>query len=212
MERRMARIEAMMEALMQERGITQTPIGSIEREEAFNEGYRGSSVHPLPFLDPINPALTQMDPGQDVRYGSHDWTQPSPTQLQALTASDPHVPAEAVRVGNRTLSFPGPDQYRQYLTTFFSDLHFRHPCINEDHFRSLGGDLLGSGIIQPEDTFLLALHYIIFACCDILVEPLPSDPASKPGGWNWYLLADSLYEKSLLFDGPCDLLLLQLLL
>lgn len=68
----MARIETMMEALIHERGMAMTPMGSIEREDNGSDGLRSEAAFALPLLDPINPALTQMEQQSDMLYESPD--------------------------------------------------------------------------------------------------------------------------------------------
>lgn len=201
MEVRMARIEAMMEALIHERGMTMTPMGSIEREESGSEGFHGETQFAMPILDPINPALTQMDQSSDMPFEVPDWTQPEPPAAEFM-----------LQVGNRRLAFPRPDDYHQYLTSFFEDLHLRYPCIEEAAFRARGKPVLATGLLPADAVVFLALNYIIFACCDVLRTNSPSVPNSTPPGWHWVELADSLVDKRTLLDSDLDHTVLQFLL
>jgi hypothetical protein len=117
MEDRMARMEAMLELLMQERGLVFPPNGGLEREDSI--GFRSESAFPMPLLDPIHPALEHM-------------TQQSP-------AEDPVFASDAssfVRAGNQNLPFPDSARYKQYVSQFFNDIHPRHPCIRKPDFIS----------------------------------------------------------------------------
>jgi hypothetical protein len=125
MEDRMARMEAMLELLMQERGLAFPPNGGLEREDSI--GFRSESAFPMPLLDPIHPALEHM-------------TQQSPEQMQhTLLAEDPVFASDAssfVRAGNQNLPFPDSARYKQYVSQFFNDIHPRHPCIHKPDFIS----------------------------------------------------------------------------
>ncbi|KAF1829155.1 hypothetical protein BDW02DRAFT_574240 [Decorospora gaudefroyi] len=167
MEARMARIEAMMEALLRDRDDT-----------AFS----------MPPLDPINPVLAFM--GQQ------------PTQ-----SSPPHL----IHLGNRPLPFPSPAEYEHYLSSFFTDVHLSHPCIDEAAFRSRSEQMLASTVIPPAEGHFLALNYIIFACCDVLLNVTPAD-AGKPIGWRWAEIADHVLDKKSLLGGSGDVTLIQCLL
>ena len=68
MEARMARVEAMMEALLQERSMTMTPSRSMDRDDS------GNNVAMLPLLDPVNPALTLMDQGSQITQPHNEVT------------------------------------------------------------------------------------------------------------------------------------------
>ncbi|KAG9187183.1 hypothetical protein G6011_05054 [Alternaria panax] len=207
-EARMARIEAMMEALMRDRGLTMTPMGSVEREESGSDGFRGDAALSVPPLDPINPALAFM--GQPSLF-SHEPPDPGhsalPGSASPFTAEPPHL----IQVGNKKLPYPSPANYQQYLASFFTDIHLSHPCIDEPDFRSRSERMLASTTIPPEDRQFLALNYTIFACCDILLNVAPID-TGKPKGWRWLELADDLVDKRSLLSGSGDLTLIQCVL
>ncbi|KAF1850395.1 uncharacterized protein K460DRAFT_390909 [Cucurbitaria berberidis CBS 394.84] len=208
METRMARIESMMEALIHERGMAMTPMGSIERENS-NEGLRSDAAFALPLLDPINPALAQMEQQSNIPYESPDWRHPLPQFEDHSNSAEPPV---TIRLGSRALPFPRLIDYRKYMSQFFGDLHLRHPCIEESEFRAFGERILAIGVVQTGDVFFLALNYAIFACCEVLLETSPRSPSGKPNGWHWFQIADDLVDKRTLLTGPGDLALIQLLL
>ncbi|KAF2825230.1 hypothetical protein CC86DRAFT_40646 [Ophiobolus disseminans] len=190
METRMARVEAMMEALMQERGLAFTPSGSIEREDNASDGFRSETAFSMPILDPIHPALQQLG-------------QPSPEHgLASTMPMDPLLGADmmpSVRVGNRNMPFPDPARYQQYVASFFGDVHLRHPCVDEVDFNARVQQLMTNGVAEKTDVHFLALCYLLFACCDVLLEK--STGSDKPPGLDWFLLADSIIDKQALLGG-----------
>jgi hypothetical protein len=202
----MARVEAMMEALMRDRGLTMTPMGSIERDDSGSDGFRGDPAFSMPPLDPINPALVFL--GQQPMFPQEP-SNPTPAPVQSSgppfdNTEQPHL----VQLGNRTLPFPGPEEYQQYLLSFFTDIHLSHPCIDEADFRSHSEHMLASTIISPSESHFLALNYTIFACCDVLLSVAPTD-GSKPRGWRWFELADHVLDKKSLLSGTGGLVLIQ---
>lgn len=211
MEARMARIEVMMETLMRDRGMTMTPMGSIEREENGSEGFRSDAAFAMPLLDPINPALAHI--GQPQTYGneSTSWT-----QLVATNAGPPVdiSPPRFVQLRSRLMPLPYPSlvEADRYLQSFFTDVHLRYPCINESNFRTRTNEMLASESIQASDTFLLALNYILFACCDVLLDVTPVRGDGRPPGWHWCEIVNGLIDKDSLLGEEFDLTLMQLLL
>lgn len=205
MEQRMARMEAMMEALVQDRGLHFTPSGSLEREQSV--GHRSESAFSMPILDPIHPALDQM-------------VQQSPEQQQQLAlGTDPAQRPDAtvlVRIGNQDQTLPFPEDFTHvmYVSNFFGDIHLRHPCIDETDFFARTGRILTNGALETTDVHFLALSYVIFACSQA-VNHRPhlhgTGPDESPG-WRWYLLADSIVDKKALLSGCNDLTLIQYLL
>jgi hypothetical protein len=105
------------------------------------------------------------------------------------------LPSSTVRFGSRILAFPSPADYQRYCALFFADLHRLYPCVDEASFRAASDRMLAYSAVTPADTCLLALHYILFACVDILHAPTPSAPLGKPTGWQWFHLADELVGK-----------------
>lgn len=194
MEARMARIETMMEALIHDRGMTMTPMGSIERDDTASD-----VAFALPLLDPINPALAHMEHPADMAYESHDWR---PSAEPPLT----------IRLDHRPLPFPRLAEYRKYMDSFFADIHLRHPCIDQGDFRARGERILAGASLHANNVFFLALNYAIFACCDILLDSAIHVSDSKPTGWHWFQVADDLVDKNALLGGPPNLVLIQLLL
>jgi hypothetical protein len=105
------------------------------------------------------------------------------------------LPSSTVCVASRLLAFPSPADYQRYCALFFADLHLLYPCVDETSFRAASAHMLAAPAVSPTDTCLLALHYILFACVDILHTPAPSAPSEKPAGWQWFHLADELVGK-----------------
>ncbi|KAJ4376348.1 hypothetical protein N0V83_001631 [Neocucurbitaria cava] len=209
MESRMARIETMMEALIHERGMTMTPMGSIEREENGSDGLRSEAAFAMPLLDPINPALAQMEQQSDMQYESPaDWRLPHPFEEARMGSTGAPV---TIRLGHRTLPFPPFVEYNKYVNHFFGDTHLRYPCIEESEFRAFGARILATSVVQPDDTYSLTLNYVVFACCDVLMKTLPQAPGG-PHGWSWYQIADGLLDKTALLTGTGGLALVQVLL
>ncbi|KAI4702666.1 hypothetical protein J4E89_010388 [Alternaria sp. Ai002NY15] len=208
MEARMARIEAMMEALMRDRGLTMTPMGSVEREENGSDAFRGDAALSVPPLDPINPALAFM--GQPSLF-SQESADPAIPVAPGADSPINGDPSHLVQVGNRKLSFPSPADYQQYLASFFTDIHLSHPCIDEPEFRNRSQHMLASTTIPSEDREFLALNYTIFACCDVLLNVAPID-TGKCKGWRWLEMADELVDKRSLLSGCGDLTLIQCVL
>lgn len=205
----MARVEAMMEALMRDRGLTVTPMGSVERDDGASDGFRGGdTAFPIPPLDPINPALAFM--GQPSLFSQESSNQTSST-LSGPEASFTAEPPHLVHLGNQAMPFPSPAEYQQYLLSFFTDIHLSYPCIDEADFRNRSEHMLADPAIPPEERHFLALNYIIFACCDVLLNVSPVD-ASKPTGGRWSEIADHLLDKKSLLSGNGDLTLIQCVL
>jgi hypothetical protein len=201
MEERMTRMERMMEALMQERGLGFTPSGSIEREQSI--GFRSETAFSMPILDPIHPALDQM-------------AQPPPEHIDSLLPDAPAIGSDTsafVRAGNQNVPFPDPARYQQYVAQFFGVVHLRHPCVDEEDFNVRVQRLVTNGATEPSETHFLALCYTIFACCDVVMtKTLAPDSGDKSPGWQWYQLADSVVDKTLLFYGHDDIAMIQYLL
>lgn len=206
METRMARIETMMEALLQDRGMTMTPLGSIEREESGSDGFRSENAFALPLLDPINPALAHM--GQSaVPEDPMDWRRLASPHEPRTTGTES---SSIINLDGRTLPFPTLQEYHQYMRSFFCDIHLRYPCIEEDEFLARGERMVTERTAQTSEILFLALNYTIFAVCDVLSNVL--SPDGRPRGWHWFQVSNDLVDKKALFEGPGDLLRIQLLL
>ncbi|KAF2623492.1 hypothetical protein BU25DRAFT_375634 [Macroventuria anomochaeta] len=198
MEARMARVEAMMQALLQERAMYTTPNGSMERDESGND-----TAMSMPMLDPINPALALL--GQ--------LPQTSHPQEGTTPAIDPLLDTDTItlRVGNRGLVFPAPIVYQGYINTFFRELQIFHPCVDEQLFRVRSEHVLAKAEVHPDDTCFLALNYVIFALHDVLTKTTEPSPDNKLAGWHWLQLADDVVGMRQLY-GHGDLSLAQFLL
>lgn len=169
MEARMARIEAMMETLLQDRAVPMTAVNSEPGSDMAMSG---------PILDPINPALALLGQPQG---------DPAP-------AIDPMLGADTItlRVGSRNLRFPSPSVYQDYINSFFRDLHCLHPCVDEQLFRLRSKNMLGRIDVHPDDACFLALNYMIFAWQDASSGGPTPNVDSKPSGWHWLQLADEV--------------------
>ncbi|KAH8695814.1 hypothetical protein GQ44DRAFT_694852 [Phaeosphaeriaceae sp. PMI808] len=214
MESRMARIEAMMEALVQDRGLAFTPSGSIERDES--DGHGSESAFSMPILDPIHPALDSM-------------TQQSPEHIPPPSLGNDQT--MHVRAGSGMLPFPLPNRHEKYVKTFFDEVHPRHPCVDEAMFNARAHRLVSDGATEPGDIRFLAFCYLVFAYSDVVLgAPKQWGPSGegqwgptgqliptislneKPLGWQWFLLAESLIDEKSLLNVCNDDLVVQLLL
>ncbi|KAF2713963.1 hypothetical protein K504DRAFT_462421 [Pleomassaria siparia CBS 279.74] len=208
LEARMARMEGMMEVLIQERGIGSTPRGSIEREEAFIDGFHGdTALHPPIEAFSANLAAVRQQLGFPPES-------PELRTRQSISAVSPSSSTESmsnIRVGSRTLSFPNPSDYQKYIDYFFSSVTTFYPCVNEAEFRARGESMLATRVIDASDISFLALNYIVFSCSDILVDTTHLGTISRPPGWQWFQLADQLVGKRKV-SGRGDLYLIQFLI
>jgi hypothetical protein len=199
MEERMARMEMMMEALAHDRGLAFTPDGRLARDESV--GRRSETAFTMPILDPIHPALDHM-------------AQQSPERMLAETTDMGPDATAFVRAGNQNIPFPDPARYQQYVAIFFGDVHLRHPCVDETEFNARTQRVVTSGTTDSSDIHFLALCYVVFACCDVLLDVVPAaaSDGDRPPGWQWYQLADGIVDKKSLLGGSNDLTLVQYLL
>lgn len=200
----MARIENMMEALVQDRGIGITPRGSIERDGSGSDGFQTDTTYQTP-MDAFSANL--------VPVRQHDYMQDSPESRRRNSIGSPpsSEPAPTIRFGSRSLLFPSPFNYQKYVDYFFSDVNPCHPCVNEAEFRSRSEQMLVSRHIHASEVSFLALNYMIFACVDVLVDTTPVGMGTKLPGWQWYQLADELIGKRKL-SGRADVTLVQSLI
>lgn len=207
MEARMARIEGMMETLIQERTMGSTPRGSMERDDTASDIILGDA--PVQAAgDIFNPSLAQ------ARHSSFKLESPERPRLSTSGAS-PSSSADSnvtIRLGSKSLVFPNPADYQKYIDFFFADLNPYYPCINEADFRIRSERTLATSMIHNNDATLLALNYMVFACSDIAVDVSPQATAnSKPAGWHWFqAAADALGKREL--NGRGDLTFIQYLI
>lgn len=196
MEARMARIESMMEALLQERAMYTTPPAGLQHDE------NGSDLAiSIPVGDSVNPALAFLSqPTQDVQSRPRDVIDP----LLAIGTAN-------LRLDNRSLMFPDPETYQGYTTTFFDEFHGYYPCVDEYRFRSRSQRMLAVPDLHSDDICFLALNYIVFALHAVSNNATVPDSQSKPPGWHWLQLADEVVGKRQLM-GNGDLSLAQFLL
>ncbi|UPX20508.1 uncharacterized protein EKO05_0010738 [Ascochyta rabiei] len=202
MEARMARVEAMMEAFLQDRATTATPNASMERAESASDLAMSMSSMSLPILDAINPALTLLGQPPQTAY-----VHPSST-----SAIDPLLGADitTLRLGSRTLVFPTPTAYQRYVDSFFRELQCFHPCVDEQVFRLRSENVLAKTEVHQDDVCFLALNYIIFAWHDASTETTGPSHVNKPAGWHWLQLADDVVGSRQLY-GQGDVSLAQFL-
>ncbi|CAI6331978.1 unnamed protein product [Periconia digitata] len=208
MEGRMARIESMMEMLIQER--TVTPRMSAEREEAITIG---DAMLTDPALQPSTvesffPSFVQQRP-QSFHLDSSE----RPRLSVPIVTSPPSGTESpmSIRLGSRTFAFPPPVDYHKAVNFFFADLSPYYPCINEADFRMRSERMLATPSLQPSDVCFLALSYMVLACADIAVETTSSRAGIKPAGWSWFQAADELLDKKVVV-GQGDLTMIQYLL
>ena len=116
-----------------------------------------------------------------------------------------------IRIGTKSLPFPSAVDYRTYLDYIFDDINPCHPCLNEGDFRARSARMLGASPLDRRESCFLALHFILFACVDILRDVSGPDDSRPSPGWRWYQAADELVGKSK-FHGVGDLSLIQFLL
>lgn len=194
MEARMARIESMMEALLQERAIYTTSLADLR-----HEGNGSDIAMSMSLSASVNPALPFL--GQ------------LPQNAPPQNAIDPLLDADTatVRLGNRNLMFPDNAIYQGYITMFFDEFHAYYPCVDEQRFRSRSQRILAVPEAHPGDACFLALNYIIFALHAVSNNPAAPDRQSKPPGWHWLQHADDVIGKRQLM-GYGDVSLAQFLL
>ncbi|ORX99612.1 fungal-specific transcription factor domain-domain-containing protein [Clohesyomyces aquaticus] len=212
MEARMARIESMMESLIQERGPgSLSTRGSLERDEAVGDGFQGDAAFQTP-NDAFNANLASVRQQLGFMHEMPPTYSDSRSRHSIPTVSPEHSaePPTTVNVGPRSLAFPSPADYQKYVDFFFADINPFYSCVNEAEFRARGEKMLSSRAILDGDVCFLALHYIIFACSDISAERAPASPHGKPPGWQWFQTADELVGKRKI-SGRGDLSLIQFL-
>lgn len=113
-------------------------------------------------------------------------------------------------LASRQLSFPSDSDCEQYLAFFFDDINACHPVVNEADFRTKSAQMVSSFRLSQRTKYLLALHYIIFACADVLLHvSRDKDPSQRPGR-RWYRAASELVE-NLKSSGHGDISLVQYL-
>lgn len=210
----MARIEGMMEALIQDRGVASTPRDSIDREDTASDSFQGESIFDAR-LETLGAAAAasrqqfgfQQDfPEARTRHSISDGT---------LSSQSKTIP---VRIGSKELSFPADSDYQKYISYFFADLNPYLPCVNEAQFRSQSEYMLASDDIPQSHLSSLALNYIIFACVDVMTDPTPTrtgidlpEANAKPPGWQWIEVADELIGQRAM-DSRGDVRLVQILI
>lgn len=130
-------------------------------------------------------------------------SKPAPRPVQETLSS--------IRVGARTLPFPSPVKYAEYIDFFFDDVNPCHPGLNEAEFRTRSERLLKNDPIDRSEICFLALNYIIFASVDMLLDVQPVTERGRLAGWHWFLAANELVGKRKA-SGRGDLCMIQLLM
>ena len=175
MEARMARIEGMMEALVQDRGITIPSREIVDQIHPPSDGFSGSDSN----FDPALLTLGQPLGPLHSAPGPHS-AQPMPNQ----TEEGPDT--KTVHAGGRCYAFPNLPDYREYLDSFFEYVVSFHPCIDEEKFRAGSLRALYTSSTLDSEINTLGLHFIAFACVDIIVSKRPRvAKRSTPEGWKW---------------------------
>lgn len=192
MEARMARIESLMEALLQERAIYTTSPAGLHHDDNGSDFAMSMSIGDSSCMD---------RPPQD----------PPPPPLQ--NAIDPLLVTDTanIRVGNRSFILPDSATYQTYITTFFHEIHGYYPCIDEQQFRDRSQRVLAAPEVHTDDVCFLALHYVMFALHAVSNNTTAPDRQSKPPGWHWLQIADNIVGRRQL-TGHGDLSLAQCLL
>ena len=198
MEARMARIEGLMETLMQECGLAGGTIrSSIEREEGDRvEGLQTQNNlgHPNEAANRRHSASAKrpFDSSREALARSI----PERTEPPSLLAERPSRTSNemvcTIQLGSRTLPFPRKAEYERYVDFFFTEVNPFHPCVNEPDFRSRSTATQFWRSSQVKNVCFLALNYIIFACSD---AHLMHSADVSPPGWHWFQLADELIVK-----------------
>lgn len=199
MEARMARVEAMLEALLQERAMYIMSSVSADRDNSVgNMSVPMAMSEPMSISDHINPVLSFM----------HH----SPQGMPPHDAIDPLLDADtaSVRLGSQSFNFPTPPAYQNYIDTFFRQLQVYSPCIDERLFRARSAKMLLGAEIYPQDVCFLALNYIILALLDAHAKVARPSLGDKHPGWHWLDLADDVVGKRQLY-GSGDTSLAQFL-
>jgi hypothetical protein len=206
MEARMARIESMMDSLIQERALSTTPQGSVERDEAISDTLLNESAIQSG-SDMVTPQLSRVRLAS-FKLESPDRSRPPISVLSPSSGAD--SPA-TVRVGAKSYAFPNPTHVQKYVDIFFSDVASYYPCVNEADFRIRSEKLLAARAIYAGDICLLALNFLVFACSDIVVAASSSLGNNRPAGWQWYQQAEELISRRDIY-GQGDLSLIQVLI
>ncbi|KAF2009504.1 hypothetical protein BU24DRAFT_76108 [Aaosphaeria arxii CBS 175.79] len=193
MEARMARIEGMMEALIQDRSVMLSPRGSMEREDTASDSLRGDATFDIrmeTFGAISNTARQKLKLSNDS---------PELQVRQPVPATSPpqQEGRSTIRTGTKDRTFPTLTDYQRYIDFFFSSVNPYLPCINEAEFRAHSEQMLSSVDIPERSMCLLALNYVIFACVDILLQMLDTG-SNVPGGdsntagWHWFQIAEEV--------------------
>ena len=173
----MARIEGMMESLIHERGLSATPRGSIERDDAMSDGLLGE-VAMQAASDLFGPNLAS------PRRTRHS--------ISITTPSNGADSPATIRLGSSSFPFPNPADYQKCMDFLFNDLGPYYPCVNEADFRARSEHMLAAQAIHSSDVCFLALHYIVFACSEIAVDAHVVGAGAKTPGWQWFHTANDL--------------------
>lgn len=179
----MARMEEMMEALIQKNGISIAPRTSIRASPSPLNEYQGNGDTYAAALVPVQPELG-MPP---------EWSESNPCRSIFERAERERAVVNTIHLSNDNRAYPFfcPDGYNDYLDRYFKDINPDVPCIDVAPFRLLSQQMLSQSPIDSSSIPFLALHYLMFACVDVLSDENPCD-GNAARAWDWYELADSL--------------------
>lgn len=127
------------------------------------------------------------------RQSSLEVFQMSPRQGQNITVSSPSLlPASF----HHKVELPTRSSYTKYIDFFFKEINPYYPCVNEAHFRERSKRLVTKDFAENDDEkSLLALHYIIFACSEMLLDIKPLANGTPSSESEWLFNADNVYRK-----------------
>ncbi|GAB7360902.1 hypothetical protein MBLNU230_g0888t1 [Neophaeotheca triangularis] len=223
LDARVERLEHAMQAVVERLdGESNDRIASVEvdgRPTKSYQNYQGDTAFQAP-IETFNASLAPVKQQLGLPPTNSTKTSPKSATHGQQTAEPSPGMAEhrdttsneaEIRIGAKILPFPQVHQYHWYLNFFFDDINLCHPCVNETDFRSRSERMAMSSSLDRRDSCFLALHYIIFAVADILVDVSTPDDKPRSPGWKWYLAADELVGKQKI-SGRGDLSLVQFLI
>lgn len=221
LDARVERLERSMQAVTERLDGYESTSPADEIEGPDQSGFRGDTAFQSP-IDQFNESLAQVK--QQLGFvkpqpptsspastrASYPTQRPSESILPPLRREHSSGSIE-IRIASKTFPFPSPSQYRRYLDFMFDDINACHPCVNENDFRARSEAMLANPQLERRESSFLALHYIIFACADILQEVSRTEEGRNAAGSHWYQAADDLVGRTK-YSGQGDLSLVQFLI
>jgi hypothetical protein len=176
-------MEEMMEALIQKNGISITPRTSVRASTSPFNDYQSDGDAYVTALVPVEPqfGFPQESPGSNPRRAIFERAERMGTILSTIHLTD----------DNRPYPFWRPEDYNHTLDRYFKDINPDVPCIHVAPFRLLSQQMLSQSPIDSSNIPFLALHYIMFACVEILANPSTIYDHLQYA-WDWFQLADDL--------------------